>query len=82
VEEPAALAVALRRGARADRIVVVDCATLWLSDLLLKNDNLAPATQDLAHGVARLADPVIFVSNEARCSIPRARKLIQISVLT
>src|ERR1700731_4298860 len=34
VEEPAALALPLRREARADRIVVVDCATVWLSNLL------------------------------------------------
>ena len=69
VEEPAALAGALRRAARADRIVVVDCATLWLSNLLLKQDNLAAATQDLAQSVARLAGPVILVSNEAGCGI-------------
>jgi adenosylcobinamide kinase / adenosylcobinamide-phosphate guanylyltransferase len=67
VEEPAALVVAFRREARKDRIVVVDCATLWLSNLLSKNDNLATATQDLAQGVAGLAGPVIFVSNEAGC---------------
>ena len=69
VEEPVALAVALRREARKDRIVVVDCATLWLSNLLLKNDDLAAATQDLAQSVAALAGPVIFVSNEAGCGI-------------
>ena len=69
VEEPVAVAVALRREARKDRIVVIDCATLWLSNLLLKNDNLAAATQDLARGVAGLAGPVIFVSNEAGCGI-------------
>jgi adenosylcobinamide kinase / adenosylcobinamide-phosphate guanylyltransferase len=69
VEEPVALAVALRREARKDRIVVVDCATLWLSNLLLKNDNLSAATQDLAQIVAGLAGPVIFVSNEVGCGI-------------
>jgi adenosylcobinamide kinase / adenosylcobinamide-phosphate guanylyltransferase len=69
VEEPVALAGALRREARKDRIVVADCATLWLSNLLLKNDDLAAATQDLAQTVAELAGPVIFVSNEAGCGI-------------
>ncbi|HEX3496756.1 MAG TPA: bifunctional adenosylcobinamide kinase/adenosylcobinamide-phosphate guanylyltransferase [Methylocella sp.] len=69
VEEPVALAEALRREASNDRIVVVDCATLWLSNLLLKNDNLATATQDLAQGVAGLAGPVIFVSNEVGAGI-------------
>ncbi|MDQ6704233.1 MAG: bifunctional adenosylcobinamide kinase/adenosylcobinamide-phosphate guanylyltransferase [Pseudomonadota bacterium] len=69
VEEPVALAVALLREARKDRIVVVDCATLWLSNRLLQDDNLAAATQDLAQSVAGLAGPVIFVSNEAGCGI-------------
>ncbi|MGQ0446398.1 MAG: bifunctional adenosylcobinamide kinase/adenosylcobinamide-phosphate guanylyltransferase [Beijerinckiaceae bacterium] len=69
VEEPVALAGALRREARKDRIVVADCATLWLSNLLLRNDDLAAATQDLAQGVAGLAGPVIFVSNEVGCGI-------------
>ena len=69
VEEPVALAGALRREARKDRIVVVDCATLWLSNLLLKHDNLAAATQELAQSVAGLAGPVIFVSKEAGCGI-------------
>jgi adenosylcobinamide kinase/adenosylcobinamide-phosphate guanylyltransferase len=69
VEEPVALAGALRREARKDRIVVVDCATFWLSNLLLQQDNLAAATQDLAQSVAGLAGPVIFVSNEVGCGI-------------
>jgi adenosylcobinamide kinase/adenosylcobinamide-phosphate guanylyltransferase len=69
VEEPVALAGVLRREARKDRIVVVDCATLWLSNLLLKNDNFSDAIQNLAESVAGLAGPVIFVSNEAGCGI-------------
>ncbi len=69
VEEPVALAKVLRREAHADRIVVVDCATLWLSNLLLKDDDLPAATQELAQSVAGLAGPVIFVSNEAGCGI-------------
>ncbi|MGH6813836.1 MAG: bifunctional adenosylcobinamide kinase/adenosylcobinamide-phosphate guanylyltransferase [Methylocella sp.] len=69
VEEPAALAGALRREARNDRIVVVDCATLWLSNLLLNNDDLSAATQDLAQSVAGLAGPVVFVSNEVGAGI-------------
>ena len=69
VEEPIALADALRRAARKDRIVVADCTTLWLSNLLLRHDNVASATQDLAQSVAGLAGPVIFVSNEVGAGI-------------
>jgi adenosylcobinamide kinase/adenosylcobinamide-phosphate guanylyltransferase len=75
VEEPLALAEALRREARKDRILVVDCATLWLSNLLLRGealsaaDALPDAAEDLAQGIGRLAGPVIFVSNEVGAGI-------------
>jgi adenosylcobinamide kinase / adenosylcobinamide-phosphate guanylyltransferase len=64
VEEPIALAAALRQEARADRILLVDCVTLWLSNLLLQDDDLTAATLHLSETVAGLAGPVIFVSNE------------------
>lgn len=64
VEEPIALTAALQREAGADRILVVDCTTLWLSNLLLQDDDLPAATRNLAESVAGLAGPVIFVSNE------------------
>jgi adenosylcobinamide kinase / adenosylcobinamide-phosphate guanylyltransferase len=64
IEEPIQLAGALSRKAQKDRIVVVDCATLWLSNLLLRGDNISAATEDLTESIAGLAGPVIFVSNE------------------
>jgi adenosylcobinamide kinase / adenosylcobinamide-phosphate guanylyltransferase len=69
VEEPVALAETLRREARADRIVVVDCVTLWLGKLLVQDADLAAATRDLAQSAAGLAGPVIFVSNEVGSGI-------------
>jgi adenosylcobinamide kinase/adenosylcobinamide-phosphate guanylyltransferase len=69
VEEPVALAETLRREARADRIVVVDCVTLWLGKLLVQDADLAAATRDLAESAAGLAGPVIFVSNEVGSGI-------------
>jgi len=35
VEEPLALGTALRAQARADRCIVIDCLTLWLTNLIL-----------------------------------------------
>jgi adenosylcobinamide kinase/adenosylcobinamide-phosphate guanylyltransferase len=64
VEEPVALAEALRRETRADRIVVVDCVTLWLGKLFLSGVDPLSATQDLADIIHKLEGPVIFVSNE------------------
>src|ERR1700730_2513833 len=69
VEEPVARAVALRREARKDRILVVDCATLWLSNLILQHADLAGATEQLARSVAQLAGGVISVSNEVGAGI-------------
>ncbi|VTZ27716.1 Bifunctional adenosylcobalamin biosynthesis protein CobP [Methylocella tundrae] len=69
VEEPLELASALRREAGVDRIVVVDCATLWLSNLLLQEADLAKESEELAHSVQSLAGPVIFVSNEVGSGI-------------
>jgi adenosylcobinamide kinase / adenosylcobinamide-phosphate guanylyltransferase len=69
VEEPVALAEALRREAREDRIVVVDCVTLWLGKLLLQDSDLAAATRELAQSVTWLGGPAIFVSNEVGAGI-------------
>jgi adenosylcobinamide kinase/adenosylcobinamide-phosphate guanylyltransferase len=69
VEEPVALAAALWREARRDRIVVVDCTTLWLSNLMLGEADVAAATERLALSVAGLSGPVIFVANEAGCGV-------------
>ena len=69
VEEPAAAAEALRREARKERIVVVDCATLWLNNMLLSHQDVAAETQKLAQSVAGLPGPVIFVSNEVGAGI-------------
>jgi adenosylcobinamide kinase / adenosylcobinamide-phosphate guanylyltransferase len=69
IEEPIALADALSREASADRIVVVDCATLWLSNILLRDNNISAAIQELTRIIPGLAGPVIFVSNEVGSGI-------------
>jgi adenosylcobinamide kinase/adenosylcobinamide-phosphate guanylyltransferase len=69
IEEPLALADALNREARNDRILVVDCITLWLSNVLLRGQDLSPASQHLAQSIAGLAGPAIFVSNEVGSGI-------------
>ncbi len=46
------------------RVVLADCATLWLSALLETRRPAAPAFAQLAEACARCAAPVILVSNE------------------
>jgi adenosylcobinamide kinase/adenosylcobinamide-phosphate guanylyltransferase len=64
IEEQFALPETIAREARQDRILLVDCLTLWLSNLTFADRDI-PAEQ--ARLVAVLADypgPVILVSNE------------------
>ena len=59
VEEPLALGAALQRHAAADRFVVLDCLTLWLSNLMLV-DHREEITQ--AEKVAVIEPGPVFVS--------------------
>lgn len=66
VEEPLALARVLTEHARNDTCLLVDCLTLWLTNLLLLEDpqRLARERQALLDGLAVLPGEIIFVSNE------------------
>jgi adenosylcobinamide kinase / adenosylcobinamide-phosphate guanylyltransferase len=68
VEAPLDLAGALA-DAQATEVVLVDCATLWLSNHLLGGADLAASTDALLLAVSACAAPVIVVSNEVGWSI-------------
>lgn len=68
VEAPLDLSGALQ-AAKSDEIVLVDCATLWLSNHLLAEADLAAAESALIAAIAACAAPVIVVSNEVGWSI-------------
>jgi len=63
-EERIRLLDVLQTHAQRDRIVVVDCLTLWLSNLEFERFDLAAETSRLSEAVSSLDGPVIFVSNE------------------
>ncbi len=63
-EAPRDLAGALAEEARPERIVVVDCVTLWLSNLMCAGEDAEAAGLALAARIATLAGPVVLVSNE------------------
>jgi len=75
IEEPLELAAALRAAARADRAIVVDCLTLWVSNLFDAGRPLEPAFQDLVAALAALSCPAILVSNEVGSGIIPANEL-------
>ncbi len=66
VEEPLALAGALREHAAAERCLLVDCLTLWLTNLLLQEDEqrLEQERQALLEVLGELPGRLILVSNE------------------
>jgi adenosylcobinamide kinase/adenosylcobinamide-phosphate guanylyltransferase len=64
LEEPLELGSALRREAREGRAVLVDCLTLWLSNLMMAERDLETGTRELCGALGSLPGPVILVSNE------------------
>jgi len=69
IEEPRDLAGVLSGAAGGRRILVVDCLTLWLSNLMLAEADVEAAIEALATVLARLSGPVILVSNEVGLGI-------------
>lgn len=64
VEEPLDLAGALGREALAGRAILVDCLTLWLSNLMHADRDVEQETANLCATLPGLPCPVILVSNE------------------
>ncbi|OOG81138.1 adenosylcobinamide kinase/adenosylcobinamide phosphate guanyltransferase [Pseudomonas sp. A25(2017)] len=66
VEEPLALARVLRENAAPGQCLLVDCLTLWLTNLLMLDDPepLNAEREALLDCLAALPGDIIFVSNE------------------
>lgn len=71
IEEPLDLARALEQNAHASRCIVVDCATLWLTHWLCKEDPTGYAAQRAAllEILPALPGHIIFVANETNLGI-------------
>ncbi|MFN3991511.1 MAG: bifunctional adenosylcobinamide kinase/adenosylcobinamide-phosphate guanylyltransferase [Tabrizicola flagellatus] len=63
VEAPLDLAAALA-AVRAEEAVLVDCATLWLTNHLLADHDIAAETGRLLAALSACPAPVVIVSNE------------------
>lgn len=75
VEEELDIVSVLEREARAGQIVLVDCLTLWLNNLIYHGRDVEAETQRLVAHLAAPAGPVILVSNEIGLGIvPEARE--------
>jgi adenosylcobinamide kinase / adenosylcobinamide-phosphate guanylyltransferase len=64
VEEPLALIETLTREAQAGRAVLVDCLTLWLSNVMLAGRDVVTESEMLAAYLRAAPYPIVLVSNE------------------
>ena len=64
IEEPLKLDEALASAAAHGQPVLVDCLTLWLSNVMLGGGDVDQAADDLVGALEGLAVPVVLVSNE------------------
>ena len=63
IEEPLAIAALIDRQS-GDQPLLLDCATLWLSNVLLAEQEIAPACDALLAALAAYQGPVVVVTNE------------------
>jgi adenosylcobinamide kinase/adenosylcobinamide-phosphate guanylyltransferase len=63
IEAPIDVAGALAQ-APDDAVILIDCATLWLTNVILGDHNLVAATEALLAGIAQCPHPIVIVSNE------------------
>jgi adenosylcobinamide kinase/adenosylcobinamide-phosphate guanylyltransferase len=70
VEEPLALARAIDDAAAKHDVILVDCLTLWITNLLGAGRDVAEAVEQLATALTRIESArVILVSNEVGLGI-------------
>lgn len=69
IEEPHDLAGVLAREAAPDRVLVVDCLTLWLSNRIFAEADVEAEIERLIAALAEVGGPVVLVSNEVGLGI-------------
>lgn len=69
VEEPRDLAGAIRRNSAPGTLLLVDCLTLWLANLMTAGDDLGAAESALVATLASCPGRMILVANEVGLGI-------------
>ena len=69
IEEPLTLADTLKNCTFEGRVILVDCLTLWVSNLMMAGADVVREGDDLVKILGRLKAPVVFVSNEVGMGI-------------
>lgn len=69
VNEPLEVVPVLRQSAGPGRFVLLDCLTLWLSNLMHADRDVGGATTELVDALENVNGPVALVSNEVGSGI-------------
>ncbi|MFZ1813742.1 MAG: bifunctional adenosylcobinamide kinase/adenosylcobinamide-phosphate guanylyltransferase [Rhizobiaceae bacterium] len=69
VEEPFDLAGVIGREVSRSRCLLVDCLTLWVTNLMLEGKAVEKEVDRLAETLAQVTGPVVVVSNEVGLGI-------------
>ena len=75
LEAPIDLPDAIAHASRSTDGVLVDCLTLWLSNLMAAGRDPESEVETLARGLDGLGGPVVFVSNEVGLGVIPANAL-------
>lgn len=69
LEAPLALAEAIEARSAPDTVMLVDCLTLWTTNLILGDCDVAEATLALTAALRKANGPIILVANEVGLGI-------------
>lgn len=69
VDAPLELPTAVTTHARSDRVLLLDCLTLWVSNLMMREADVEAASRDLCAALRAASGPIILVSNEVGLGI-------------
>lgn len=75
IEEPIDIASEINKNSTSENVILIDCLTLWLSNLLEKERSISNETKSLINAIKKAKGHLIFVSNEVGQGIVPANPL-------
>lgn len=75
IEQPLEIADSINSLANKNTIILVDCLTIWLSNLMQETRDIIKETEHLIATIEKTDGQIIFVSNEVGLSIVPENKL-------
>jgi adenosylcobinamide kinase/adenosylcobinamide-phosphate guanylyltransferase len=69
VEEPLDIAAVITAHSNQETTLLIDCLTIWLSNVMLAGQDVAAAVDGLAQALSRASASIVLVSNEVGSGI-------------